>query len=174
MLDRGQLKDWFSSPEIIIEALLGGIAFYLFIVHTLTHPMPFLSPALFADRNFLTGNIFIFIIGIVLFATLALIPPMLQHEMGYSALTTGLVTAPRGAGTMMAMMLVGRLTGKVDVRVIIAAGLSLTALSLWQMTHFDLLMVERQIILTGLLQGFGVGLSYVSLSTVAFATLPAH
>lgn len=174
MLDRGALKDWFSSNEIIIEAMIVGVAFYLFIVHTLTHARPFLSPSLFTDRNFVAGNVFIFLIGIVLFATLALVPPMLQHQMNYPVILTGLVTAPRGAGTMIAMMLVGRLTGTVDARIIMGAGLCLTAFSLWQMTHFDLLMDERPIIITGLLQGFGIGLSYVPLSTLAFGTLPGY
>jgi DHA2 family multidrug resistance protein len=172
LLDRGELKDWFSSGEIVVEAMIAGVAFYLFLVHTLTHPRPFLSPALFADRNFVTANVFIFLVGVVLFATLALIPPMLQHELRYPVITTGLVTAPRGMGTMLAMMLVGRLLGRIDARLIMAAGLSLTAFSLWQMTHFNLLMDERPVIVSGILQGFGVGLVYVPLSTLAFGTLP--
>ncbi|MBI1275166.1 DHA2 family efflux MFS transporter permease subunit [bacterium] len=174
MLDRGELKDWFSSPEIVIECMVASIAFYLFVVHMLTFQKPFVSPELFADRNFLTGNVLIFVVGVVLFATLALLPPMLQHEMGYPVVLTGLVTAPRGAGTMIAMILVGRLTGKVDMRLVMATGLSLTAFSLWQMTHFNLLMDERMVISSGILQGFGIGLSYVPLSTLAFGTLPVH
>lgn len=171
LLDRGELKGWFGSGEIILEAITAGLAFYLFLVHTVTHQRPFLSPKLFKDRNFLASNIFIFLIGVVLFATLALIPPMLQNQMGYPVITTGIVTAPRGAGTMLAMMVVGRLTGKIDARYIMATGLALTAFSLWQMTHFSLLMDEHPIIISGLLQGFGIGLSYVPLSTLAFATL---
>lgn len=171
-LDRGQLQDWFDAKEIVGYALLASSAFYLFWIHTLTADHPFLSVALFKDRNFLTSNIFIFMIGVVLFASLALIPPMLQNEMNYPVTLTGLVTAPRGMGTMLAMMLVGRLIGKYDVRLIMAAGLGMTVISLWQMSHFDLLMDEKLIISTGLLQGFGIGLSYVPLSTVAFSSLP--
>ena len=173
LLDRGELKDWFGSTEIVLYALVMCLAFYMFIVHTLTHRHPFLSPSLFADRNFLVTNVFIFLIGVVLFATLALVPPMLQHEMGYPVLLTGLVTAPRGAGTMLSMIVVGRLVGKFDARLIVGAGLGMTALSLWQMTQFDLLMDDRLIITTGILQGFGIGLSYVPLSTIAFSTLPS-
>ncbi|MCY6412638.1 DHA2 family efflux MFS transporter permease subunit [Acinetobacter sp. VNH17] len=171
MLDRGELKGWFGSTEIMVEALIAITAFYLFIIHTLTHKQPFLSPKLFKDRNFVTANVFIFLVGVVLFATLALVPPMLQHEMGYPVMTTGMVTAPRGAGTMLAMMLVGRLSGKVDARLIMACGLGLTAFSLWQMTNFSLLMSENLIITSGFIQGFGIGLAYVPLSTLAFATL---
>ncbi len=171
LLDRGELKNWFSSPEIVGYGLMASVAFYLFCVHTLSHRRPFLSPALFADRNFVTANFFIFLIGVVLFATLALIPPMLQKEMNYPVVLTGLVTAPRGAGTMLAMMLVGRLIGRIDPRLIMFTGLGLTVISLWQMAHFDLLMGQWPIVSTGLLQGFGIGLSYVPLSTLAFSTL---
>jgi DHA2 family multidrug resistance protein len=171
-LDRGELKDWFDSPEIVIEALAAAVAFYMFVVHTFTHPKPFLSPALFTDRNFVTATVFIFLIGVILFATLALIPPLMQHLLHYPVVTTGFLTAPRGAGAMAAMMLVGRLSGKVDARVIMTAGLSLTAFSLWIMTHFSLLMDSTPILVTGVIQGLGIGLSYVPLSTLAFATLP--
>lgn len=171
MLDRGTFKDWFGSEEIIIEAVIAGLGFYLFIIHTLTHRQPFVSPRLFSDRNFVICNVFIFIIGVVLFATLALLSPMLQTLMHYPVLTTGLVTAPRGVGTMIAMIVVGRLIGKIDARLIIALGLALTAFSLWQMTSYSLLMDEWPIIISGLVQGFGIGLCYVPLSSVAFATL---
>ena len=172
-LDRGELNDWFNSGEIIAEAMVSVVALYYFLVHSFTRPHPFLSPALFADRNFVMSNIFIFLLGVVLFATLALIPPMLQNEMGYPVIISGLVTAPRGAGTMIGMMVVGKLIGKFDARTIMAAGLGLTAFSLWQMTNFDLLMNENLIVISGVIQGFGIGLVYVPLSTVAFGTLPA-
>jgi DHA2 family multidrug resistance protein len=171
MLDRGELKDWFGSSEIIIEAVLAGLGFYLFIVHMLTARHPFLNPVLFKDRNFVIGNIFIFVVGIILFATLALVPPLLQNLMNYPVVTTGLMTAPRGAGTMIGMVVVGRLVGRVDARIIMATGLALTALSLWQMTHLSLLMDAWPVVTSGILQGFGVGLVYVPLSTVTFATL---
>ena len=172
MLDRGQLLDWFSSPEIIIEAIVAGLGFYLFLVHTFTTDRPFLNPAMFKDRNFVASNIFIFLVGILLFATLALLPPMLQNQMQYPVVLTGLVTAPRGFGTLIGMFAVGRLLAVMDARAIIAAGLALTAYSLWQMTQFSLLMDYWPIVISGILQGLGVGLVYVPLSTVAFATLP--
>jgi DHA2 family multidrug resistance protein len=171
MMDRGELKDWFSSNEIITEAVIAGLSFYLFFVHMATYDKPFIRPALFRDRNFVTSNVFIFIVGIVLFATLALVPPMLQGLMNYPVILTGLVTAPRGCGTMVAMFMVGRLLSIFDARKIMAVGLALTAFSLWQMTHFSLLMDQRLLIVSGVLQGFGIGLVWVPLSTVAFATL---
>jgi DHA2 family multidrug resistance protein len=172
MLDRGQLKDWFSSSEIVIEAAVAGLAFYLFLVHTFSHSKPFVNPHLFQDRNFVASNIFIFLVGVVLFATLALLPPMLQNQMNYPVVLTGLVTAPRGIGTLIGMMVVGRLVTRFDARLIMAAGLLLTAYSLWQMTQFSLLMNSWPVIISGVAQGLGVGLVYVPLSTVAFTTLP--
>ena len=100
LLDRGPRKDWFNSGEIRLEAVVCVVALYLFVVHTLTAKRPFIRLSLYKDRNFLTGNILIFVVGIVLFATLALLPPMMQGLMGYSVLQAGLATAPRGAGTL--------------------------------------------------------------------------
>jgi DHA2 family multidrug resistance protein len=126
---------------------------------------------LFADRNFLTGNLFIFVVGVVLFATLALLPPMLQGIMNYPVVLTGLVTAPRGVGTLLAMFVVGRLIRWVDTRWIIALGFAMTGISLWQMTHFSMQMDDHSVIWSGLLQGFGTGFVYVPLAALTFATL---
>src|ERR1700723_2200122 len=172
MLDRGQLKDWFSSTEIWIEATVAAVAFYLFVIHMLTTTgQRFVSPVLFKDRNFLTGNVFIFIVGMVLFATLALLPPLLQDLLNYPVVTTGLVTAPRGAGTLAAMFIVGRLMGKVDVRLLLATGFGMTAVSSWQMTGFDVLMDSSTVVWSGVLQGLGTGFVYVPLAAATFATL---
>jgi DHA2 family multidrug resistance protein len=172
MLDRGQLKDWFNSSEIQLEAIVSGTAFYLFVVHMLTTTKPaFVSPALFKDRNFLTGNLFIFIVGVVLFATLALLPPLLQDLMNYPVVLTGLVTAPRGIGTLLAMIIVSRIMGKIDTRLIIATGFGLTALSLWQMTGFYLQMDIAPVVWSGFAQGIGTGFVYVPLAAITFATL---
>ncbi|MET0533173.1 MAG: DHA2 family efflux MFS transporter permease subunit [Steroidobacter sp.] len=171
MLDRGQLLDWFSSTEIVIEAAIAALALYLFVVHTLTARQPFLSPALFRDRNFTLGAVFIFLIGIVMLATLALVPPLLEGLFDYPVVTIGLVTAPRGIGTFVAMLFVGRLIGKVDPRALVTFGMLATALSLWQMTGMSLQMDDRLVIWSGLIQGFGLGFTWVPLTTIAFGTL---
>jgi len=174
LLDRGQTKDWFSSPEIVMEAVIGGLAFYLFIVHMFSSRQPFLNPALFKDRNFVASNVFILMIGVVLFATLALLPPMLQNQMQYPVILTGLVTMPRGIGTLLGMILVGRLIKHFDPRWVMALGLAFTAYALWQMTQFSLEMGSWPVIFSGIIQGAGVGLVYVPLSMVAFITLPSQ
>jgi MFS transporter, DHA2 family, multidrug resistance protein len=175
MLDRGQSNDWFSSIETWIEASVCVLSLYLFVVHLLTtRKARFISPALFKDRNFLAGNLFIFIIGVVLFATLALLPPLLQNLLGYPVVLTGFVTAPRGVGTLMAMMIVGRLGSRVDGRYVMVTGLTLTAVSLWWMTNFYLQMGANEIVWSGLLQGIGTGCVFAPLSTIAFSTLSPH
>ena len=173
MLDRGQLKDWFNSTEICVTAAIAGLSLYLFIVHMLTtKETPFVSAGLFKDRNFLTGSVFIFIVGAVLFAVLALLPPLLQDLMNYPVVLTGLVTAPRGAGTFGAMFLVQWLMRhKLDVRIIIGSGFLITAASLWMMTGFYLQMDQSMVIWSGLLQGLGAGMVYVPLAAVTFTTL---
>nr|WP_298726507.1 DHA2 family efflux MFS transporter permease subunit [uncultured Steroidobacter sp.] len=171
MLDRGQLLDWFSSTEIVVEAAVAAVAFYLFLVHILTSRQPFLSPSLFRDRNFALGSVFIFLIGIVLLATLALLPPLLEGLFDYPVVTIGLVTAPRGIGTFAAMIIVGRVIGRIDARVLLTFGLLTTALSLWMMTGFSPQMDNHLVIWSGVIQGFGLGFTWVPLTTIAFGTL---
>ena len=171
MLDRGETKGWFGSTEIMIETALAGLGLYLFLVQMMTAERPFLEPRLFKDRNLVVGLLFIFVVGIVLLATLALMPPFLQNLMGYPVITTGLVLAPRGVGTMIAMVLVGRLVGRVDARLLIFGGLALTAFSLWEMAGFTTDVSEGAIIRTGIVQGLGLGFIFVPLSALTFATL---
>ena len=173
MLDRGQLQDWFSSTEIWITAAFAAVFFYLLVVHTLTTKQaPFVSPGLFKDRNFLAGCLFMAVVGVVLFATLALLPPLLQDLMNYPVVLTGLVTAPRGFGTFASMFLVQWLMRhKWDVRIIIAIGFAITAAALWQMTGFYLQMDRTIVMWSGFLQGLGTGMVYVPLASLAFATL---
>jgi MFS transporter, DHA2 family, multidrug resistance protein len=118
------------------------------------------------------GTVLMFLVAIPLFGTMILLPTMLQDLMNYPVMTTGLVTAPRGIGTMVAMFVVSRLVGRVDTRLIILAGLSLTALAMWQMTGFSLYMGMGPVISTGVLQGFGLGFVFTPLSIVTFSTLP--
>ena len=174
MLDRGEQLDWFGSTEIIVEAVLAALGFYLFLVQLVTAGKPFISTRLFADRNFVIGIVFIFAIGIVLMATLALLTPYLQTMMGYPVVDAGIVLAPRGAGTMLAMLLAGQLIGKVDTRWIILCGLAITAHALWTMTKFTPNVSEATIIVSGFEQGLGLGFVFVPLSTVTFSTLTAE
>jgi DHA2 family multidrug resistance protein len=173
LLDRGEQLDWFNSIEIRIEALIAVIAMAFFVVHTKTASRSsFFRRELLRDRNFVTGLFFAFVVGAVLYATRALLPPMLQSLMSYDALSAGLVSAPSGIGTLVAMQLVSRLIGRVNIRVLLVSGFTISALALWQMMHYTLVLSESNIVWPGVIQGFGLGLVFVPLSTVTFSTLP--
>jgi DHA2 family multidrug resistance protein len=173
LLDRGEQNDWFGSAETWVEAILLAMSATYFIAHTALRPagQSFLDYRLLKNANYVTGLLFIFIVGIVLFATRALMPSMLQGLMNYPAALAGMVTAPSGLGTMVSMLLVGRLTGRVDFRILLGIGFSITAFSLWQMTHYTLVMAQGDIIWPGVIQGIGLGLVFVPLSAATFATL---
>jgi MFS transporter, DHA2 family, multidrug resistance protein len=172
-LDRGEQLDWLSSGEIVTEMIIAAAAFYVFIVHIFTAPEPFVRPALFRDRNFSAGVLFVIIIGLTYYASLALQPPYLQNLMNYPIVSAGLVLGPRGIGTMAAMMAVGRLVGRVDVRILLSIGLSCTAWSFYVMTGWTPDISQATIVSVGLVQGVGLGFLFVPLSVVTLSTLSA-
>src|SRR5665647_1627018 len=164
-LDRGEQLDWFNSVEIRAEAITSLLAFVFFAVHTWTSPgNSFLNKALLRDRNFIIGIILAFIVGMILYANMALQPSLLQGLMNYPVVFTGIVMAPRGIGTMFAMMVVGRLIHRIDVRAIMAVGFALTAFSLYLMTQITLDMDSTLIVVSGTMQGLGIGFTFVPLS----------
>jgi DHA2 family multidrug resistance protein len=175
MLDRGELKDWFHSHEIWVEAGAAALGFYLFAVHTATTgERSFINRDLLKNLNFIAGTLLMFSIGAIMTATMALMPTMMQQLMNYPVFTTGLIIAPRAFGTMIAMFFVARLINRVDNRLIILFGLLLTAFAMWQMTGFSLQMDQQPIIVSGLIQGFGLGCTFVPLNITALSTLPRH
>jgi|FEC22Drversion2_1045045.scaffolds.fasta_scaffold00582_21 MFS transporter, DHA2 family, multidrug resistance protein len=174
MLDRGEQIDWFGSREIVIEAVVAGVAALMFVIHMLSSDQPFLPRDMFRDRNLMLGIIFTAITGLLMIVTATLMPPFLQQLKGYPVFTTGIVMAPRGIGTMISMFVVSRLIGKMDARWLIAIGLSLCGLSLYDMTQFSIDVSEGQVVWNGFLQGVGLGLVFPPLTTLAFATIPAR
>jgi MFS transporter, DHA2 family, multidrug resistance protein len=173
-LDRGEQLGWLESNEIIAEFIIAAIGFYYFLAHSLTTDRPFIQFALFKDRNFVSGCVFMAVMGLVLFSTMALSSPFLQNVIGYPIITAGLLLASRGCGTLVAMMLVGRLMRHIEARTLIISGLSLTAGSLFYMTGWTDQTGATEIVVVSVIQGFGFGLVFVPLSTVAFLTLPNH
>jgi DHA2 family multidrug resistance protein len=172
-LDRGQGEDWFGSLEIQLEAALAFLGLYLYVLHWKSHQRALLDLGLFRNGNFAVACLLIFVIGIVLFSTLALLPPYLSQLMHYPVLDIGLLLAPRGVGTMFGMMLVGRLLGRMDARWPIVVGVAMTAASLYFMTGFGVEVSRFDVVWIGLLQGLGLGLVFVPISSVAYTTLPA-
>jgi len=173
-LDRGEQLGWLESNEIIAEYIVSAVGFYYFFAHSLTTSKPFIQFALFKDRNFVTGCVFMAVMGLVLYSTMALSSPFLQNVIGYPIISAGLLLATRGFGTFVAMMMVGRLMRYIEARTLIISGLSLTAVTLYYMSGWTDQTGTNEIIALSIIQGFGFGLVFVPLSTVSFLTLPAH
>jgi DHA2 family multidrug resistance protein len=173
-LDRGEQLGWTESTEIIAEFIVSIVGFYYFFAHSLTTSKPFIQFALFKDKNFIGGCVFMAVMGLVLFSTMALASPYLQNVIGYPIITAGLLLASRGCGTFVAMMMVSRLMRYIEARTLIVGGLSITCLSLFYMTGWTDQTGVPEIVTLSIFQGFGFGLVFVPLSTVAFLTLPNH
>ena len=171
MLDRGQIQDWFESREIWIEAFVAVFAFYIFLVHSLTTKQPFVDPRIFADRNYLFGSIFGFFLGMIVFGVMAISTLMFANLMNYPIVTVGLVLAPRGLGTLATMLVVGRLIQRFDVRYLLFTGLVALAISNCMLAGSSLDMDSGLMVSAGFIQGMGVGLMFVPIASVIFATL---
>jgi DHA2 family multidrug resistance protein len=173
MLDRGETLDWFDSREIVLEACIAGVAFYVFLVQFCLAPRPFLSPKLFADLNFTVGAILYAIMGLIMYASLALLAPYLQTLMNYPVVTAGIALAPRGAGLMIAALICGKVMGRVSARVLVGLGFLIGAYALYEMTLWTPNISQSTVILVGFIQGLSIGLLAIPINIIAFATLPS-
>ncbi len=172
MLDRGQDQDWFTSGEIVTEAVLAGLGLYLFLVHIVCAREPLIRPAVFKDVNFSSGLTLMFMVGVLTVSTLALMTPWLQVLSNYPVETAGLIMAPRGFGSLVTTMLGGRLSGKIDARLLVGGGLVMLSYTFWLMTRWTPDVSEREIIIAIIIQGAAMGLVFSPLSVLAFVTLP--
>ena len=173
MLDRGETLDWFGSREIILEACIAGVCFYIFLVQFFLAPRPFLSPRLFKDTNFAVGGLLYAIMGLIMYASLALLAPYLQTLMDYPVMTAGVVLAPRGAGLMVAALICGRVIGRTSARLLVGFGFVVGAYVLYQMTLWTPAISEWSVISVGFTQGVSIGFLAIPINIIAFATLPA-
>jgi DHA2 family multidrug resistance protein len=172
IMDRGERLDWFNSIEIVGLAALLAFGFYLFIVQMLTHPEPFISPSLFADRNFTVGLLLVFVYGLLNVTPTVLFPSMLQNLKGYPDSLIGILLAMRGAGMVIGFFVAAQM-GRLDPRWGLFLGLGLIGWSGWRMAHFGLDVAPFEVGLAGVIQGVGTGVMWVPLSIVTFASLPA-
>ncbi len=171
MLDRGQDQDWFTSSEIIAEAVIAGLGIYLFVVHMTWAPRPLIRPVLFRDMNFTVGLVMMFAVGTLLVSSLSVMTPWLQLLSNYPVATAGLVMAPRGLGNLVTIGISGRLANRVDPRLMVAVGLLLECWAFWQMSGWTPDVSERELITAIVIQGAGLGLVFTPLQMLAFATL---
>lgn len=172
MLDRGTQEDWFESTEIVIEGALAAAALWVFAVHTVTARQPLIPRAVFTDRNLLVANLIMMIVAAVLYSSAALLPPMLQHLFGHDSVQVGLLMTPRAFTMMLAMMLSPFLLRHLDSRVLVVTGMLLVAVSLGMMARFSPEMDDWPVILSGLIQGLGLGMVLVPMQLLAYSTLP--
>jgi MFS transporter, DHA2 family, multidrug resistance protein len=174
MLDRGEQIGWFDAREAWIELIISVTGFYYFFAHSLTTPEPFIRFEMFKDRNFVSGCLFMLVIGVVLFGTMALITPFMQTLLGYPIQTAGFLLGSRGVGTLLTMMVAPRLMRMVESRYLILCGLLLSGGTLYVMTGWSLDTTQYTIVTTSIVQGVGLGLLFVPITNVAFSTLPGH
>jgi DHA2 family multidrug resistance protein len=171
MLDRGEHKDWLSANEIRVELGVAIAAFWIFLVHSATCSNPFVNLHLFKDRNFSAGNVIMFLVSIVILASTALLPTLLQVVLNYPVVTAGFLMTPRGFGTVISMLVVGRLTNRVDPRLLMLGGFVISAYCFWLPAGWAIEMGWWPVAVAGLGQGVGLGLVFVPLSLSTFGTL---
>jgi MFS transporter, DHA2 family, multidrug resistance protein len=171
MLDRGAQNDWFESAETVIEAAIMLGALWMFTIHTFSAKQPLIPRVLLTDRNFMSSLVFVGLVIGLMIASSALLAPMLQALLGYDVITSGMMTAPRGIGMLISMVACGRLVQRIDVRVLLAVGLTISAYGSYLMTGISLGMDQRPVIISGFVQGLGNGLISLPLNLLAFATL---
>ena len=175
MLDRGQRLDWFDSPEIITEAIIAVVAFYLFLAHVTTSDRPFLQPRLLLDRNYSVGLLLGFTFGMLYFTTLVLQPTMLQNLRGFPDSLIGIIQATRGIGLLSGSFILLVLLRGLDPRTVLFLGFLLQGVAGYAMSQFDINMTLSAVVWTTMLQGFGVGMMWSPILVVTFATLePRH
>ncbi len=171
MLDRGQHKDWFNSWEIIIELVIVLSAFWMFAVHTLNTKNTLFPFALIKNSYFFGALLLTFVLGLANVAILSVLPIMFQNVYNYSVLDTGMLMVPRGIGVIVTMTIANRLVGRVDVRYLVGFGYLIASVALWRMSHWTLDMDRWPIITSGFMQGLGLGLIFMPMNIIAFATL---
>ena len=174
VLDRGEQRGWFQSGEIQIEAALALFSLYMFVTHSATTTRPFFDVRMFQDQTFVVSTIIMMLIFVVYYGSMVLTPQMLQQEFNYPVLSAGLIMAPRGAGTIAAILLTGRISKWVGPRQLIGFGLFVSGVTLYLMSGWNLMTGAGTIVVVGLIQGAGSGFINVPITTIAFATLPAE
>jgi len=170
-LSRGERLDWFESPEVIVEFLIAGIAFYLFVVNTLTAERPFIDRALFRNRNYVISLFFLLIFGAIIILPNILLPLLLQQLAGYPATQAGFMLIPRGLGVIAGLLLIGQIEHRVDARVVIFLCLIATVYTAWEMAHWNVGVRPWEVIWPNLIQGIASGMMWVPVSALALGTL---
>ena len=170
--DRGERADWFSSPLIIGAAIVSAVSLIALFVWEFNHDDPIVDLKLLKNRNFSMTLLVMMITGLILFGSTQLIPQMLQQVLGYSALDAGLALTLGGIGTLVAVPIAGRLTGAIDVRIILIAALLVQAAALWNLSHYDATISFHDAAVARLFQAVALPFLFVPINAVAYIGLP--
>jgi len=171
-LDRGNRLDWFDSTAITTLVVVGGAAFVGFVVRELVVTQPIVDLRVLADRTFAIGTVLITIMGLGLFSSLVLLTFYLEQLLGYDALTAGYVLAPGGLGSLISLAVAGRLANRVDPRWLVSVGAAIIAYSLGLMATLSLGADFWTVFWARFVQGLGMGLVFVPLTTMSLAVVP--
>jgi DHA2 family multidrug resistance protein len=175
MLDKGQEEDWFASHFILILAAVAGVGLVSLVIWEWFYREPIVEVRLFKNLNFLGANAMMFILGIMLFSSLVMMPLFLQTLMGYTAESAGLVLSGGGLVLLFLMPIAGTLASKVQVRYIIAFGWLALSLAMYYSTQYlDLEISFRAASLMRVVQVFGLGFLFVPITLVSYVGMPAE
>ena len=172
MLDKGQEEDWFASGFILTLAVLAVLGLGGLIVRELKAEHPVIDLSVFRYRSYAVGTFLMTIVGFVLYGSTVLLPLLMQELLGYTATHAGITNLPRGLASFLFMPIVGILTGKVDSRKLLAVGLAGTACAMFLVSTFSLDVGFWNFWWPLMLQGIGLGLIFVPLTTVTNGPIP--
>jgi DHA2 family multidrug resistance protein len=172
LLDKGQEEDWFSSKFIVVLAVLAVVGLGGLIIRELTTNHPIIDLTVFKYRSYAVGTFLMTVVGFVLYGSTVLLPLMMQELLGYTATHAGITNLPRGMASFLFMPVVGILTGKVDSRKLLACGLLATAGAMFMVSGFSLDVGFWNFWWPLMLQGAGLGLIFVPLTTVTNGPIP--
>lgn len=172
VLDKGQQDDWFNSSFIVAFTVISAVSLLLLVVVELYHPQPIVNLRLFRNISFSSGNFIMFIVGFCLYGSIVMIPLFLQTLMGYNATLAGMVLAPGGIATLVAMPFVGAAIQRYDGRWVVLAGLIIGAYSMFLMQGFTLEASYWDFVWPRVILGVALGMIFVPLTTVTLSTIP--
>jgi MFS transporter, DHA2 family, multidrug resistance protein len=172
VLDKGQQDDWFSSSFITTLAVVSASMIVLLIIHELTTDEPIIDLRVFKARTYAVGVFLMTIVGFVLYGSMVLLPIMLQTLLGYPPLQAGIAMAPRGVGAFFMMPLVGLMTGAFDPRKLLTTGLLVGGGTLLWLAGLNLQAGYWDVFWPQLIQGVGMSLLFVPLTTVSMDPIP--
>jgi len=172
MLDKGQEEDWFNSHFITTLAVLAGIGLAGLIIRELKADHPVVDLTIFKYRSFAIGTFLMTVVGFVLYGSTVLLPLLMQELLGYTATHAGVTNLPRGLASFMIMPLVGILTGKIDNRKLLGAGLLGSATAMFLLSRLSLNVGFLNFWWPLILQGASLGLVFVPLTTVTNGPIP--